>query len=89
MAASDTTYHSFQNLEAYQMAPTEAKLPPPTHQWNEDNFEPTVMRRQDSGYESLPSKSKPGSSALRHCWTACRKRYWESQQTVAFSGRIA
>ncbi|KXJ97233.1 hypothetical protein Micbo1qcDRAFT_6535 [Microdochium bolleyi] len=67
IAASDTTYHSFQDIELYapKSPPTLAEMrvimPMPTR-GPERCSEPTQIRRQDSGYASMPSGSKSGSS---------------------------
>lgn len=62
VADSDTTYHSFHDIELYEPAgPLEpVQVKPPA--WKYEAFAPTPMRRQDSGYESIPSDSKSSGS---------------------------
>ncbi|KAK8068922.1 hypothetical protein PG994_005538 [Apiospora phragmitis] len=60
VAASDATYHNLHNNEMFEpVRPGNATIqtkPPST--WKNVPFVPTPMRRQDSGYESIPSESK-------------------------------
>jgi len=67
IAASDTTYHSFQDIELYapKSPPTsvDARIIKPMPSLGpERHAEPVPMRRQDSGYESIPSGSRSDSS---------------------------
>ncbi|ORY61722.1 uncharacterized protein BCR38DRAFT_323778, partial [Pseudomassariella vexata] len=59
-AASDTTYHSFHDIELYEPAPRPVRVKSPLR--HDTPFAPVPMRRQDSGYESTPSDSKSASS---------------------------
>lgn len=54
VAASVTTYHSFHDVELYEPA-----TKPQPHR---KAFQPTPMRRHDSGYASIPSGSQSGDS---------------------------
>ncbi|KAI1076932.1 hypothetical protein F5B20DRAFT_307088 [Whalleya microplaca] len=63
VAESDVTYHSFHDLELYEpatakMAAMETQMPTV----KEDRFEPEPIRRHDSGYESIRSGSRSGTS---------------------------
>ncbi|KAK6846276.1 hypothetical protein PG987_001464 [Apiospora arundinis] len=65
VARSDTTYHSFHDVELFEPASprngnTVQTKPPQT--WRNEPFAPSPMRRQDSGYESIPSGSKSDGS---------------------------
>lgn len=64
VANSDTTYHSFHDIELYEPAgpPEPVQVRPPA--WKYEAFAPTPMRRQDSGYESIPSDSKSSGSRM-------------------------
>ncbi|KAF2999597.1 hypothetical protein E8E14_000341 [Neopestalotiopsis sp. 37M] len=54
IAASVTTYHSFHDMELFESLPSRDS--------NQRMFKPTPMRRQDSGYASIPSGSQSGGS---------------------------
>ncbi|KAI0017965.1 hypothetical protein F4780DRAFT_781817 [Xylariomycetidae sp. FL0641] len=64
IAASDTTYYSFHEMELYEpqqeKSPAVAKLSAIN---NDQNFQPKAMRRHDSGYESIHSGSKSTTSS--------------------------
>ncbi|KAH7040968.1 uncharacterized protein B0I36DRAFT_344621 [Microdochium trichocladiopsis] len=67
IAASDTTYHSFQDIELYAPksppASTDLRVIKPMPTRGPERYtDPVPMRRQDSGYASIPSGSKSGSS---------------------------
>ncbi|KAK8044479.1 hypothetical protein PG993_004503 [Apiospora rasikravindrae] len=62
---SDAAYHSFHDEELYEPASPSKRhtiqtKPPST--WKNIPFNPSPMRRQDSGYESIPGGSKSGGS---------------------------
>ncbi|KAK7931267.1 hypothetical protein PG985_001979 [Apiospora marii] len=66
VAASDVSYHSFQQLGQFEPASpknTAVQTKPPST-WKNVPFSPMPMRRQDSGYESIPSGSKSGGSQV-------------------------
>ena len=70
VARSDTIYHSFHDVEMVEHAsPRNANTvqtkPPQT--WRNEPFTPSPMRRQDSGYESIPSGSKSDGSLHGSC----------------------
>ncbi|KAI0007545.1 hypothetical protein F4779DRAFT_498192 [Xylariaceae sp. FL0662B] len=65
VAESDSSYHSFHNIELYEPAP--AKIAVMDKQMpvvKEDKFDPEPIRRHDSGYESIHSGSRSGASQL-------------------------
>ncbi|KAI8628483.1 hypothetical protein F5Y19DRAFT_142088 [Xylariaceae sp. FL1651] len=63
VAASDTTYHSFHDVELFEPAspakPAKASRLVPS---KDDQFEPKPIHRHDSGYESMFSGSRSGAS---------------------------
>lgn len=67
-AASDSTYHSFNDIELYEpvvASPPRQPVQVRSPLWKESKdgtFESIPMRRQDSGYESMPSGSRSGGS---------------------------
>ncbi|KAK8115825.1 hypothetical protein PG984_012327 [Apiospora sp. TS-2023a] len=65
VAASDHSYHSFHQLGQFEPAsPKNAVSTKPPSTWKNVPFSPMPMRRQDSGYESIPSGSKSGGSQV-------------------------
>lgn len=71
MATSDTTYHSFHDIELFapdsppkaQAQEADAETPDMSHKENRSRPEPTTpMKRQDSGYESIPPRHSISSS---------------------------
>ncbi|KAK7942584.1 uncharacterized protein PG986_011697 [Apiospora aurea] len=60
---SDAAYHSFHDGELFEPAsPRHTIQTKPPSTWKNIPFNPSPMRRQDSGYESIPSGSKSESS---------------------------
>lgn len=65
VADSDVSYHSFHNLGQFEPAsPKNTIQTKPPSTWKNVPFSPMPMRRQDSGYESIPSGSKSGGSQV-------------------------
>lgn len=64
MTTSDTMYHSFHDIELFAPdSPPKAQTDAPeTPQKETRRPEPTPMKRQDSGYESIPSRHSISSS---------------------------
>ncbi|XDG06408.1 hypothetical protein ABKA04_006023 [Annulohypoxylon sp. FPYF3050] len=65
VAASDSTYHSFHDIELYEPSvaspPAEGRIP----SRKEDKFEFKPILRHDSGYESIHPKTRPRPSSQR------------------------
>ncbi|KAH9885367.1 hypothetical protein F4778DRAFT_511016 [Xylariomycetidae sp. FL2044] len=62
VAASDTTYHSFHDIELYE--PPSPRTVPAKSRKHEasDDFTPRPIRRHDSGYGSIHTGSRSGAS---------------------------
>ncbi|KAI6082537.1 hypothetical protein F4821DRAFT_213744 [Hypoxylon rubiginosum] len=62
VATSNTTYHSFNDIELYEPPPVSASITSRGPQHTDDKFEFKPILRHDSGYESIHSGSKPTTS---------------------------
>ncbi|KAI1408674.1 hypothetical protein F5Y13DRAFT_106944 [Hypoxylon sp. FL1857] len=58
VAASDTTYHSFHDIELYEPTPAPVTVEKPAPPRKEDTFEFKPILRHDSGYESIHPKTR-------------------------------
>ncbi|KAI1388077.1 uncharacterized protein F4822DRAFT_408524 [Hypoxylon trugodes] len=58
VAASDTTYHSFHDIELYEPRSTSVTVEKQMPSRKEDKFEFKPILRHDSGYESIHPRSK-------------------------------
>ncbi|KAI1322844.1 hypothetical protein F5Y16DRAFT_25813 [Xylariaceae sp. FL0255] len=87
VAGSDTTYHSFYDIELYKPAPpatatvTELRL-----RTNKDDFQPRPITRQDSGYESNYKEYKPRASYSSNCRSSLTLTDSSSRQQVRRPG---
>ncbi|KAI3321066.1 hypothetical protein HD806DRAFT_211587 [Xylariaceae sp. AK1471] len=67
IAASDTTYHSFHDVELFEPAsPVTTVNAPRTRPKKDNHVEPQLITRHDSGYESAYSGSRSGTSQSSH-----------------------
>ncbi|KAK3942650.1 hypothetical protein QBC46DRAFT_237070, partial [Diplogelasinospora grovesii] len=105
LAPSDTTYHSFHDIELYEPNVETCQSPNPTVYHSpvsplpsKDHEYPTaqVMHRQDSGYESIaPRDSRPSSSSRRRTSAGSvssstrRRRTRPGMQRSAKSGPVS
>ncbi|KAI1099789.1 hypothetical protein F4804DRAFT_68348 [Jackrogersella minutella] len=91
VAASDTTYHSFHDIELYNppVASTTIKKQIPPH--NEDKFEFKPILRHDSGYESIHPRTKSiaSQSCQRHDPTISSSSSSETRPRARPSARRA
>ncbi|KAI0129924.1 hypothetical protein BJ170DRAFT_593465 [Xylariales sp. AK1849] len=62
VAASVTTYHSFNDVELYEHTPRQGPVRVELPLAKDNAFQPALMQRRDSGYESTPPGSKSGGS---------------------------
>src|SRR5207244_2067983 len=67
IAASDTTYHSFHDVELFEPAsPTTTTDATRARPQIDNHFDPKLITRHDSGYESAYSGSRSGASQSSH-----------------------